>query len=202
MLPRTPMTLHHIPGGLVFSRFLAAPVLLWAALAGQSPFWLVGILVYVFLSDIFDGMIARRLQVATARLRVADSWADTLFYVCIALAVWWLHRALLGPFLVSLLFVLTLMAVNWAVAMLKFHRALSFHAYSSKLWGLSLFAASVSLLGFSYAGGFLWAAIGIGIAGHLEGFAMTLILPRWAHDISGIPEALRRRAAWADSNSA
>ena len=42
---------------------------------------------------------------------------------------------------------------NWGVAMLKFHRAMSFHAYSSKLWGLSLFAASVSLLGFSYAGG-------------------------------------------------
>lgn len=196
------MTLSHIPAALVFSRFLAAPALLWAALAGSGRFWLVGILVYVFLSDIFDGVIARRLQVVTARLRVADSWADTLFYVCIALAVWRLHRALLGPFLFPLLFVLTLMAVNWAVAMLKFHRALSFHAYSSKLWGLSLFAASVSLLGFSYAGGFLWAAIGIGIAGHLEGFAMTLILPRWAHDISGIPEALRRRAAWADSNSA
>ena len=137
-----------------------------------------------------------------ARLRVADSWADTLFYVCVALAIWRLHRALLGPFLIPLSFVITLMVVNWAVAMLKFHRALSFHAYSSKIWGLSLFAASVSLLGFSYAGGFLWAAIIIGIAGHLEGFVMTLILPRWAHDVSGIPEALRRRAAWACSNRA
>ena len=202
MLPHTPITLHHIPGTLVFSRLFAGPVLLWAALAGQSPFWLVGILVYVFLSDVFDGVIARRLGVVTARLRVADSWADTLFYVCVALAIWRLHRALLGPFLIPLSFVITLMVVNWAIAMLKFHRALSFHAYSSKIWGLSLFAASVSLLGFSYAGGFLWAAIIIGIAGHLEGFVMTLILPRWAHDVSGIPEALRRRAAWACSNRA
>ena len=130
----------------------------------------------------------------TARLRVTDSWADTAFYVCVALAVWRLHRALLGPFLVPLLVVIALMVVNWAVAMLKFHRALSFHAYSSKLWGLSLFAASVSLLGFSHAGPFLCGAISVGIAGHLEGFVMTLILPRWAHDVSGIPEALRLRA--------
>ena len=190
----TAMTLSHIPAALVFSRFLAAPALLWAALAGSGRSWLVGILVYVFLSDVFDGVIARRLKLVTARLRVADSWADTLFYVCVAQAVWHLHRALLEPFLVPLLIVIGLMGVNWGVAMLKFHRAMSFHAYSSKLWGLSLFAASVSLLGFSYAGGFLWAAVVVGIAGHLEGFVMTLILPCWAHDVSGIPEALRRRA--------
>ena len=187
------MTLRHIPAALVFSRFLAGPILLWAAFAGAGRFWLVGILAYVFLSDVLDGVIARRLQMVTARLRVADSWADTLFYVCVALAVWHLHRPLLTPFLGPVLFVLGLMGVNWTVAMLKFHRALSFHAYSSKLWGLSLFAASISLLGYSYGGGFLWTAIAIGIAGHLEGFVMTLILPRWAHDVSGIPAALRLR---------
>ena len=188
------MTLRQIPGALVLSRLVAGPVLLGAALTGQSRFWMVGILVYVFLSDVFDGVIARRLNVVTARLRVADSWADTGFYICVALSVWRLHRALLGPFFFPLLIVTALMAVNWTVAMLKFRRALSFHAYSSKLWGLSLFAASVSLLGFSHAGLFLWAAITVGIAGHLEGFVMTLILPRWAHDVSGIPEALRQRA--------
>ena len=188
------MTLRHIPAALVLSRLVAAPFLLWAALAGSGRFWLVGILVYVFLSDVFDGVIARRLNVVTARLRVADSWADTLFYVCVALAVWHLHRALLGPFLMPLLVVLGLMGVNWGVAMLRFRRALSFHAYSSKLWGLSLFASSVSLLGFSYAGWFLWAAVAVGIAGHLEGLVMTLILPRWEHDVSGVSEALRLRA--------
>jgi phosphatidylglycerophosphate synthase len=185
----------HIPGALVASRLIAGPILLWTALTGQNRDWLIAILIYVFVSDVIDGMIARRLKVVTERLRVADSWADTSFYVCVALAVWLRHRPLLGPFILPLLIVLGMMAVNWIVAMLKFGRALSFHAYSSKLWGLSLFVASVALLGFSYAGVFLWAVIIVGIAGHLEGFAMTLILPRWAHDVSGIPEALRLRSA-------
>lgn len=184
----------NIPGALVFSRLFAGPVLLWATLTGQQHSWLIGILVFVFLSDVFDGVIARRLRVATAGLRVADSWADTSFYVCVALAVWLRHHALLEPFIAPLLIVFGLMTANWIFAMLKFGQALSFHAYSSKLWGLCLFAASVSMLGFSYAGAFLWAAVVVGIAGHLEGFAMTWILPRWAHDVSGIPEALRLRA--------
>jgi CDP-diacylglycerol--glycerol-3-phosphate 3-phosphatidyltransferase len=178
---------------LTASRFMAGPVLLWAALTRQSSGWLIDILVYVFLSDVFDGVIARRLQSVTEQLRVADSWADTSFYLCMAYAGWDLHRTLLMPFTVPLLVVLALLAVNWAAAMIKFHRVLSFHAYSSKLWGLSLFAASVALLGFSTAGAWLWAAIVVGIYGHLEGMAMILILPHWAHDVSGIPEALRLR---------
>jgi phosphatidylglycerophosphate synthase len=187
------MTLRQIPMAMIVSRFLAVPVLLWAALSRQSSWWLVGILVYVFLSDVFDGIIARRLRIVTERLRVADSWADTGFYFGAAFAIWWLHRALLVPFTVPLLIVLALLAINWIAAMVKFHRTLSFHAYSSKLWGLSLFAASVAILGFSTTGVWLWLAILVGILGNLEGFAMILILPHWAHDISGIPEALRLR---------
>ena len=188
------MTLQQLPMALIVSRFFAGPVLLWMALTRQSSGWLIGILVYVFLSDVFDGVIARRLQIVTEPLRVADSWADTSFYVCVAFAVWELHQALLVPFFGPLLAVLALLAVNWVLAMVKFHRALSFHAYSSKLWGLSLFAASVALLGFSTAGAWLWAAVIVGIIGHLEGMAMILILPRWVHDVSGIPEALRLRS--------
>lgn len=188
------MMLRSIPMALVILRFLAGPALLWTALTRQDKGWIIGILVSAFLADVFDGVIARRLHIVTAQLRTADSAADTSFYFYVALAVLLLHRALLSPFTVPLLIVLALLAINWLVAMIKFRRGMSFHAYSSKLWGLSLFAASVSLLGFSYAGVWLWLVIVIGILGHLEGFAMILILPRWAHDVSGIPDALRLRA--------
>jgi hypothetical protein len=33
----------------------------------------------------------------------------------------------------------------------------------------------------------------VGVLGHLEGIAMTLVLPHWTHDVSGLPEALRLR---------
>lgn len=188
------MKARQIPMALAVSRFLAGPMLLWAALTHQSRGWLVGILAFVFLADVFDGVLARRMKIVTAQLRIADSTADTCFHVSVALAVWLLHRKLLSPFTIPLLLVLGLLAVNWLAAMIKFQKALSFHAYSSKLWGASLFAASVAILGFSQAGGWLWLAIIVGVLGHLEGFVMVMILPRWAHDVSGIPEALRLRA--------
>ena len=187
------MTLRQLPWAMVGFRFFAGPVLLWMALTGQSRFWLIGVLFCAFLSDVFDGVIARRMNAVTASLRVADSWVDTVFYLCVASAIWFCHRGLVLPFAVPLLVVIVLMGINWLLAMSKFRRPLSFHAYSSKLWGASLFAASVSILGFSYAGVFLWLTIFIGIAGHLEGFIMTLLLPCWTHDVSGIPEALRLR---------
>jgi CDP-diacylglycerol--glycerol-3-phosphate 3-phosphatidyltransferase len=46
------------------------------------------VLVAGFLSDAYDGILARRLGVATESLRRLDSLADTLFYAA-ALAVAW-----------------------------------------------------------------------------------------------------------------
>ena len=184
----------YVPSALILLRGFAGPLLLWVALTRQPSFWIVGILTFAFLSDVFDGVLARRLKCVTPELRVADSWVDTLFYLCVSAAVWRIHRPLLAAALPPIVGVLAFMGLNWMVAMIKFQRPLSFHAWSSKIWGLSLFALSVSLLGFSYGGVFLWLAIAIGLAGHLEGFVMTLILPNWAHDISGIPAAMRLRA--------
>ena len=114
-----------LPMALVVLRFFAGPALLWTAVTRQDREWIIGILVSVFLADVFDGVIARRLHVVTAQLRTADSAADTGFYFCVALAVLLLHRGLLSPFTVPLLVVLALLAINWLAAMIKFQRAMS-----------------------------------------------------------------------------
>lgn len=45
-----------------------------------------------FLSDVFEGVIARRLGIATPGLRRLDSAADTLFFVAVAIVAWRLYR--------------------------------------------------------------------------------------------------------------
>ena len=42
-------------------------------------------------SDIYDGIIARRLHIETPLLRRYDSVADTIFYLAVAWAAWRLH---------------------------------------------------------------------------------------------------------------
>jgi CDP-diacylglycerol--glycerol-3-phosphate 3-phosphatidyltransferase len=47
---------------------------------------------------------------------------------------------------------------------------------------------------FDYAGPFLWIALCIGVVSELEGIVISLILPRWTHDVKGIKMALALRA--------
>ena len=182
-----------LPIALVFLRLAIAPCLLWDALDGQVTRWfLVGYIVAV-LSDIFDGIIARRLGVSTATLRQADSWADVVLYVCVAAAAWLVHQDIVLAFRVPLLLVITAQALWWVVNLVKYGKPASYHTYSAKLWGITLVAATLSLFGFNSGGIALWVAIVVGIAHTLEEIAMTLILPSWQHDVLSLAHALRLR---------
>ncbi|WP_016869729.1 MULTISPECIES: CDP-alcohol phosphatidyltransferase family protein [Fischerella] len=86
------MNLTLIPSGLVLLRFLISPFLLWDAWDGKTSIWFITTFVVAFLSDILDGVIARRLGVSNAQLRQADSWADVCLYVCIAASAWLVYR--------------------------------------------------------------------------------------------------------------
>lgn len=186
--------MHRIPALLIAVRLLLGPTLLWAALTGQPRVWMAVLLGTALASDIFDGVIARRLGVATARLRVADSYADAWYYACVALAVWLTHPAIVRDLRGPLIAVLLLQGCSWLLQWVKYGRPASYHAYTAKLWGLTLFIAGVSILVFG-AGLLLWPAIVAGLLGNMEGIAMTLILPQWTHDVSGLAAALRLRAA-------
>ena len=64
-----------IPWMLVGLRFAIAPLLLVDALDGSAGSGFLGGYIIAVLSDIFDGILARRLGVSTVAVRQADSWA-------------------------------------------------------------------------------------------------------------------------------
>jgi len=64
-----------------------APVLVWLVYAGATGVVFAGVVLVAFVSDYFDGVIARRLGVASAELRHFDSRADLVFYATAAWAV-------------------------------------------------------------------------------------------------------------------
>ena len=61
--------LSHFPSLLVGMRFTIAPLLVFDALDHQTSYWFIIGYVIAVLSDIFDGIIARRLKVSTTQLR-------------------------------------------------------------------------------------------------------------------------------------
>lgn len=184
-----------IPLLLTALRIALAPVMVLFALYSPSSPAFALCLIAAFVSDIFDGIIARRLGVATPALRRLDSAADSVFYVAALYAVWHLHPSVIKEQLVALGVLAALEVARYAFDLAKFGREASYHMWSSKLWGIALFAGFFAILVFGSAGVFVSMAIYVGIVADVEGLAISLILRGWRPDVPTFVHAFRLRRA-------
>jgi len=184
-----------VPLALTGLRALLAPLMVMLALWHPNPIAFGICLVAAFLSDVFDGIIARRLGVATPTLRRLDSLADSVFYIAAVFAAWRLYPSVIHEHLAPLLALAMLEGLRYAFDLLKFRREASYHMWSSKLWGICLFAGFLALLAFGNAGWPVTLAIYAGIVADLEGLAISVILKKWKNDVPTFIHALRIRAA-------
>jgi phosphatidylglycerophosphate synthase len=174
-------------------RALLAPVVVSLSLFAPLPPAFAICLIAALLSDIFDGVLARRLGIATANLRRLDSVADTVFYAACVFAAWHLYPAAIDRHVESLVALIALEAIRYIADFLKFRREASYHMWSSKLWGIALFVGFFSLLVFGSNGVAVSCAIYVGIAADIEGLVISFVLPRWQADVPTLLHALRLR---------
>jgi phosphatidylglycerophosphate synthase len=186
------LKLTYIPSMLVGLRFAIAPLLLLDALDRQTGNWFILGYVIAVLSDIFDGIIARRLGVSTVKLRQADGWADMVLYGCIALSIWFVYPQVFIDFKVPLLLSVFAQVCLDVISLIKFQKLPSFHGYTAKAWGLGLLVATIGLFGFNYTNT-LWLAISLCWINSVEEIIMTLILPEWQCDVWNIFAAIDLR---------
>jgi phosphatidylglycerophosphate synthase len=190
-----------IPWAMAAVRAALGPVLI----AGQECSWngmtLAGIVIAALVSDIFDGVLARRWDCDTAAVRLFDSMTDTVFYVCVAIALWmgepqvWRHNAGLLAALV------TLEAMRFGLDFVKFGKPASYHSYLAKSWGLVMAIAVVAVFVSQQANPLLSVVLVIGIVCDMEGLAMSLMLPVWRKDVKTIWIAWRLRGEMGRSGS-
>jgi CDP-diacylglycerol--glycerol-3-phosphate 3-phosphatidyltransferase len=183
-----------VPLSLTALRALLAPVMVALALFHPAP-WAFGVcLVAGFLSDVFDGVIARRLGIATPGLRRLDSIADTFFYVAATCAAWQLYPQVIKAHAGALLLLAALEVTRYIFDLVKFKREASYHMWSSKAWGIALFAAFFALLACGYTGAWVAAPIYLGIVADIEGLAISFVLKEWKSDVPSIVHAAKLRA--------
>lgn len=185
----------NIPLALTLLRLLLAPALLLITFHGGSHPLFGLCLVVAFLSDVFDGIIARRLRVATPALRRLDSVVDSVFYLTALYCAWRLHpSAIVGR--APLLWVLASMElVRYVFDWCKFRREAAYHLWLSKLWGIALFTAFFLLLADGSDTLLISVAIYLGIIADTEGLIISMVLPRWQADVPTLRHALRLRRA-------
>ncbi len=178
------------PEALIAFRVACAPAIFVLACFGFPGPLLAGILAAAFVSDVFDGVIARRLGLVTPALRHADTFADTFFYIAAAIA---LRVAVPGVFAGAGLPVVLLIAVHVSrttFELAKYGRIASYHMWSSKLLGVLMVTAMTIVFVTGRPNVLVPVTLWVAIANELEGFVASVILPVWTADV---PSAVR---AW------
>lgn len=174
-----------IPVGLILFRLLLAPIILALAyLIGEHSKPIILVLMYLgLISDILDGIIARKKNLSTTNLRRFDSQTDMVFWLSIGFATWILYPKLISDNAIAIWAILTMEITVYIISFIKFKRETCTHALLSKLWGISLLIAFTSLIGFNHAGIPFIVAILMGLVSHADRILITLILPEWTHDV-------------------
>jgi len=185
--------LHGVPLALTLLRAVLGPVVVVLALFHPDTTAFGVCLVLALLSDYFDGVIARRLGIATPNLRRMDSVADSIFYLCALYAAWHLHSELLLPHSLGMLCLVIIELARYVFDYRKFGKEASYHMWSSKLWGLTLFIGFFYLLALGEGGWPISLAIYTGLLADMEGLAISCVLSKWQTDVPTVWHALRLR---------
>jgi phosphatidylserine synthase len=175
-----------IPILLTTLRLLLGPTALGVAWARAPRIVFLPILVIGTLSDILDGILARRFQVSTPRIRRYDSVTDAIYYIFLLAVLWKLSREVL----VENLWVIALVALSEAtciaVSLIRFARYPATHTYLAKFYGLSLPAGLLALLVFNASGSVVIAVASTALLANAEIIAIHLIAETPPVDILSI----------------
>jgi CDP-diacylglycerol--glycerol-3-phosphate 3-phosphatidyltransferase len=182
-----------IPWGLVTLRLALAPGLLVLTGLGAPGEVLAGCLGLAVYCDVLDGVLARRLGVATATLRRYDCAADVLFYLAVLACAWARHPDVLAAYRWPVVGLLALEASCQALSLARFGRTTATHSWSCRAWSALLLAAFAALFGLGRVGALGPAAVAAGYVAYADVLLILLLAPRCPVDVPGAWHAWRLR---------
>lgn len=174
-----------VPYLLILFRLLLAPVILGLGFYwGSETRFLILILMYLgLISDIFDGIIARKQGISTEKMRRMDSQTDLVFWIAVAISCYLIYPEAIQDKIYGVVLLIAMEVVCYVTSFIKFGKETCTHAFVSKMWGLTLLSAFTSLLAFGYGGWSLNVTIIVGLISHLDVLLIILLLPKWTHDV-------------------
>lgn len=178
----------HIPWLLIYSRIVFALLIVSMALvdASSTPYWIVGLMIAGLISDIFDGIIARRLGVSSEKLRVWDSNVDQFFWLVSIASIFYLRFDFVWAHAFWIVTVFVLEFLCYLSSLVKFKKPIATHSLLAKFWTLTMlvFLIDLTLHESSYVP-FVVTVI-LGIVSRIEILLIVLGLKRWATDVPSI----------------
>lgn len=153
---------------------------------------ILGLIYLGVISDIFDGIIARKLNVSNEKLRVLDTLFDLIFYASIISYIFKNKPHLLFNNQFLIFTIIGIECMMYAVSLLRFKKFPSPHALLSKFWGLYLiFEFTLILL--EIQGIHFKVALFAGIFVHTDRLLIYMIIKSWHHDVPSSFHAYKLR---------
>jgi CDP-diacylglycerol--glycerol-3-phosphate 3-phosphatidyltransferase len=176
----------HLPFALTTLRLLLGLVALVCALTNVPRWVYLPILVAGTLSDIYDGILARRFGVATSALRRYDSVTDVIYYLFILAAVFLLCKPVITQNWLLIALILLSEAGCILVSYVRFGKYPATHSYLAKFYGLCLLAALIALLVFNASAWVLIALTIVALTTNVEIVAIHFLMNTPPVDVRSI----------------
>ncbi len=172
-------------------RLIAAPIMIYLAVAGHSTLFL-WLLLASFLSDATDGTVARLSGGPTPFGAKFDSVADAVAYTAITISVFLLWPDLVRQELVAVVVVVASLVFPAAAGLYKFGWLTSYHTRLVK-FAVVCVAISLLLMLCDVATWPFRLAAGLAAMAGVEQVIITLLLSEAKSDVHGISAAWRSR---------
>jgi phosphatidylglycerophosphate synthase len=187
--------MNRIPILLIYSRLLLGVIILLLSILHVEHYNVIAIVLFAtgLLTDIFDGIIARRLQISSERLRRLDSSIDQVFFVSVAIATYFQCKAFFYNNYLQLAILLGTEGLTYVVSFVKFKKEVATHAIASKIWTLILFATLIHIMVDCNAHVLFQWCFYVGMISRLEIVAILLILRTWTNDVPSVYHAILLR---------
>jgi len=174
-----------IPNLLGFYRLLMFPVILYFIISGKETLFAI-FLVINLLTDVADGIIARRFNLVTEFGAKLDSLADNFTYLLAFLGLIIFKLDDFMPHIISFVIWSGLMISVVAVSLIKFKKFTSFHLYSFKIGGYIQGAFFIVLFTYGFVTPFYYLMVIWGILASIEHITLQLIIRELRSNAKGL----------------
>lgn len=184
-----------IPGALILSRLIIGFILIYLSIVKVDGYKIFAIVLLSIglLTDIFDGIIERQLNISTQKLRRLDSTVDQVFFISVALATYIQCPDFFQTNAIKLIVLLATEGLAYLICFLKFRKEIATHSIGAKLWTLLLFATLIQVMLQCSSVILFSICFWVGIITRLEIIAIILTLKQWSNDVPTFYHSIKLR---------
>lgn len=184
-----------LPITLIYSRLVIGLTIILLSIMRVDHYKFIAVLLLSIglLADIFDGIIARRLNISTQTLRRLDSSIDQVFFISFSIATYIQCPDFFRNNWAKLSILLGFEAMAYLVSFLKFRKEIATHSIGAKFWTLLLFATLVQIILQCDSLVLFNICFYVGLLTRLEIIAIILTLKKWTNDVPTIYHSIKLR---------